>query len=160
MWKSYSSHFGSSVIAGHGLPPVTAVIEVWLDGVGQAGMYGTVEWMNGRRLHRCRQGIPINNGTRIEVLVRISSRGQNTKCVAISWSGGLRRTTKRWGGNTSQTVKTVELLNMSDKRLFLLRSERVCQPSWEMREDTGVVVSSLTLIVVGPSVYPWQMGRI
>jgi len=33
----------SSVIAGHGLPPVTAGIGVWLDGVGQAGMYGTAE---------------------------------------------------------------------------------------------------------------------
>jgi len=28
--------FGFSVIAGHGLPPVTAGIGVWLDGVGQA----------------------------------------------------------------------------------------------------------------------------
>ena len=47
--------FGSSVIAGHGLPPVTAGIGVWLDGVGQAGMYRTAERMNGRtRLHRCR----------------------------------------------------------------------------------------------------------
>jgi len=40
--------FGSSVIAGHGLPPVTAGIGVWLDGVGQAGMYRTAERMNGR----------------------------------------------------------------------------------------------------------------
>ena len=36
-----SSFFVSSVIAGHGLPPVTAGSGVWLDGVGQAGMYGT-----------------------------------------------------------------------------------------------------------------------
>ena len=28
--------FGFSVIAGHGLPPVTTRIGVWLDGVGQA----------------------------------------------------------------------------------------------------------------------------
>ena len=43
-----------------------------------AGMYGTAEQMNGRtRLHRCREGIPVNNGTRIEgELVRIGSRGQ------------------------------------------------------------------------------------
>jgi len=74
------------VIAGHGLPPVAAGIGVWLDGVGQAGMYVTEERMNGRtRLHRCLEGIPINNGTRIEgALVRIGSRGQDTKCVAIS----------------------------------------------------------------------------
>jgi len=74
------------MIAGHGLPPITAGIGVWLDGVGQAGMYGTAEQMNGRaRLHRCREGIPVNNGTRIEgVLVRIGLRGQDTKCVAIS----------------------------------------------------------------------------
>jgi len=40
---------------------------VWLDGVGQAGTYGTAERMNGRtRLHRCREGIPVDNGTRIE----------------------------------------------------------------------------------------------
>jgi len=65
------------VIAGHGLPPVTAGIGVWLDGVGQAGMYGTVEQMNGRtRLHRCWEGISVNNVTRI-VLVRIGSRGQD-----------------------------------------------------------------------------------
>jgi len=45
------------MIAGHGLPPITAGIGVWLDGVGQAGMYGTAEQMNGRtRLHRCREG--------------------------------------------------------------------------------------------------------
>jgi len=82
----HNTLFGSSVIAGHGLPPVTAGIGVWLDGVGQAGTYGTAERMNGRtRLHRCRQGIPVNNGTRIEgVLVRICSRGQDTKCVASS----------------------------------------------------------------------------
>ena len=98
-------------LAGHGLPPVTAGIRVWLDGVGQAGTYGTAERMNGRtRLHRCGEGVPINNGTRIEgVLVRIGSRRQDTKCVAISWMGGLGRTTKRWGGNTSQTVpKAIE----------------------------------------------------
>ena len=65
--KSIVTFFGSSVIAGHGLPPVTIGIGVWLDGVGQAGMYGTAERMNGRmRLHRCRRGIPVNNGTRIE----------------------------------------------------------------------------------------------
>jgi len=40
--------FGSLVIASHGLPPVTAGIGVWLDGVGQAGMYHTAERMNGR----------------------------------------------------------------------------------------------------------------
>ena len=50
-----SSFFGCSVIAGHGLPPVTAGIGVWLDGVGQAGIYRTAERMNGgTRLHRCR----------------------------------------------------------------------------------------------------------
>jgi len=50
-----SSFFGSSVKAGHVLPPVSAGVGVWLDGVGQAGMYGTVEQMNGRtRLQRCR----------------------------------------------------------------------------------------------------------
>ena len=44
--------FGSSVIAGHGLPLVTAGIGVWLDGVGLAGIYRTAERMNGRtRLH-------------------------------------------------------------------------------------------------------------
>ena len=36
------------MIAGHGLPPVTAGIGVWLDGVGRAGMYRTAEQMNGR----------------------------------------------------------------------------------------------------------------
>jgi len=84
--KDAINTFGSLVIAGHGLPPVTAGIGVWLDGVGQAGMYGRAERMNGRtRLHRCREGIPINNGTRIEgVLVRIGSREQDTECVAIS----------------------------------------------------------------------------
>ena len=41
--------FGSLVIAGHGLPPITAGIGVWLDGVGQAGMYRTAERMNGGR---------------------------------------------------------------------------------------------------------------
>jgi len=58
----------------------------WLDGVGQAGIYGRAERMNGRtRLHRCREGIPVNNSTGIEgVVVRIGSRGQDTKCVAIS----------------------------------------------------------------------------
>ena len=30
------------------LPPVTAGIGVWLDGVGQAGMYRTAERMSGR----------------------------------------------------------------------------------------------------------------
>jgi len=67
------------VIACYGLPPVTAGIGVWLDGVGQTGMYGTAERMNGRtRHHRCRQGITINNGTRIEgVLARIGSRRQD-----------------------------------------------------------------------------------
>jgi len=126
----------SSVTAGYGLPSVTAGIGVWLDGDGQAGMYRRAERMNGRtRLHRCRKGIPVNNGTRIEgVLVRIGSRGQDTKCFAISWTSGLGRTTKRWGGNTSQTV-----LYMGDKRLFFQWSERVCQPSWEMREDINVV---------------------
>jgi len=76
------------VIAGHGLPPVNAGIGVWLDGVGQAGMYGIAERMNGRtRLHRCQEGIPINNGTRIEgVLVRIDSRGQDTNKWA--WKNG------------------------------------------------------------------------
>jgi len=39
----FCGYFGSSVIAGHGLPPVTTGIGVWSDGVGQAGMYGTVE---------------------------------------------------------------------------------------------------------------------
>jgi len=75
-----SMPFGSSVIAGHGLPPVTAGIGVWLDGVGQAGMYGTAERMNGRtRLHRSQKGIAVNNRTRIEgVVVRIGSRGQDT----------------------------------------------------------------------------------
>jgi len=29
---------GSSVKAGHGLPPATAGIGVWLDGAGQAGI--------------------------------------------------------------------------------------------------------------------------
>jgi len=74
------------VKAGHGLPPVTAGIGVWLDGVGQAAMYGTAERMNGRtRLHRCQEGIPVNNGARIEgVLVRIGSRREYTKCVVIS----------------------------------------------------------------------------
>jgi len=92
------------VKAGHVLPPVTAGIGVWLDGVGQAGTYGTAERINGRtRLHRCQEGVPINNCARIEgVLVRINTRRQDTKCVVISW-----RTTKRWGGNTSQTVKTL-----------------------------------------------------
>jgi len=68
-----SSFFGSSVIAGHGLPPVTAGIGVWLDGVGQVGMYYIAEQMSKRtRLHRRQEGIPVNNGTRIEgVLVRI-----------------------------------------------------------------------------------------
>jgi len=48
---------------------------MWLDAVGQAGMYRTAERMNGRTiLHRCREGIPVNNGTRIEgVLIRIGS---------------------------------------------------------------------------------------
>jgi len=103
----------------------------WLDGVGQAGMYATAERMNGRtRLHTCWEGIPVNNGTRIEgVLVRIGSRGQDTKCVAISCTSGLGRTTKRWGGYPSHTWR---LLYMSDKRLLLLWSERVCQPRWEM----------------------------
>jgi len=36
------------VIAGHVLPPATAGIGVWLDGVGQAGMYRTAERMSGR----------------------------------------------------------------------------------------------------------------
>jgi len=59
----HNTLFGSSVIAGHGLSSVTAGIGVWLDGVGQAGTYGTAERMNGRtRLHRCRQDVPINNG--------------------------------------------------------------------------------------------------
>ena len=81
----------------------------WLDGVGRAGTYGTAERMNGRtRLHRCREGIPINNCARIEgILVRINTRRQDTKCVIISWMGGLGRMTKRWGGNTSQTVKSL-----------------------------------------------------
>jgi len=57
------SFFGSLVKAGHGLPPVTAGIGVWLDGVGRAGTYGTAERMNGRtRLHRCREGVPIVRG--------------------------------------------------------------------------------------------------
>ena len=79
--------FGSSVIAGRGLPSVTAGIGVWLDGVGQAGMCRTAERMNGRtRLHRCREGIPVNSGARIEgvLVLRIGSRGQDVKCVAIS----------------------------------------------------------------------------
>jgi len=55
---------------GHGLPPVTAGIGVWLDGVGGDGTYGTAERMNGRtRLHRCREGVPINNCARIEGLL-------------------------------------------------------------------------------------------
>jgi len=70
----------------HGLSPATAGIGVWLNGVGQARMYRTAEQMKGRtRLHRCREGILVNNGTRIEgVLIRIGSRGQDTKCVVIS----------------------------------------------------------------------------
>jgi len=78
--------FGSSVKACHALPSVTVGIRVWLDAVGQAGTYGTAERMNGRtRLHRCREGIPVNNGKRIEgVLVRINTRRQDTKCVVIS----------------------------------------------------------------------------
>jgi len=60
------------------------------------------------RLHWCQKGIAVNNGTRIKgVLVRIGSRGQDTKCVDISWTSGLGRRTKRWGANTSQTVKTL-----------------------------------------------------
>jgi len=88
---------------------VTAGIRVWLDGVGEAGMYRTAERMNGRtRLHRCREGIPVNKSTRIQgLLVRIGSREQDTKCVAISWTSGLGRTMNRWGGYTSQTVKTL-----------------------------------------------------
>jgi len=45
-------------------------------------MYGTAERMNGRtRLHRYREGIPVNNGTRIEeLLVRIGSRGRDKMC--------------------------------------------------------------------------------
>ena len=39
------------MIASHGLPPVTAGIGVWLDGVGQAGMYGTAERINLIGLH-------------------------------------------------------------------------------------------------------------
>jgi len=76
MFNDLRWFFGSSVTAGHGLPPVTAVIGVWLDGDGQAGTYGTVEQMNGRtRLHRCRESIPINNCARLEgVLVRINMR--------------------------------------------------------------------------------------
>jgi len=87
MFNDLKWFFGSSVIAGHGLPPVTAVIGVWLDGVGEAGTYGTVERMkNGRtRLHRCWDGIPINNCARLEgVLVRINMRRHDTKCVVIS----------------------------------------------------------------------------
>jgi len=77
--------FGSSLKAGHGLPPITAGIAVWLDGVGRAGTYGTAERMNGRtRLHRCREGVPINNCAMVGVLVRIGSRRQDTKCVVIS----------------------------------------------------------------------------
>jgi len=68
--------------------PVTAGIGVWLDGVGQAGMYRTAERMTRRtRLHRCREGIPVNNGTRIEgVLVRISSM---LNCLLVSYNGRL-----------------------------------------------------------------------
>ena len=36
--------FGSSVKAGHGLSPLTVGIGVWLDGVGQAEMYGWNVW--------------------------------------------------------------------------------------------------------------------
>jgi len=73
----------TALTAGHGLPPVTAGIVVWLDGVGQAGTYGTVERMNGRtRLHRCREGIPINNGTRIGVWGPYKPRtGRTGQCV-------------------------------------------------------------------------------
>ena len=47
-------------------------------GVGQAEMHDAAERMNGRtRLHRCWEGIPVNNGTKIGVLVRIGSRGQD-----------------------------------------------------------------------------------
>ena len=65
--------------AGHGLPPVTAGIGVWLDGVGRAGTYGTAERMNGRtRLHRCREGVPINNCARIA--------RKDGRYVPASWS--------------------------------------------------------------------------
>jgi len=103
--------FGSSVKASHGLPPVTAGIGVWLDGVGRAGTYSTAERMNGKkRLHRCRKGVPISNATRIKYRSTCNDRFEKTigtKCVAISWTSGLGRATKRWGGNTSQTVKTL-----------------------------------------------------
>ena len=54
-----------------------------------AGMYGTAEQMNGRtRLHRCQEGIPVNNGTRIEgVLVRIGSRRQDKMSPSAEWVG-------------------------------------------------------------------------
>jgi len=71
---------------------------------------GTNKWKDETSLHRCREGIPVNNGTRIEgvsLLVRIGSRGQDTKCVAVS------RTTKRLCGNTSQTMKTLVLLQLN-----------------------------------------------
>ena len=42
--------FGSSMTAGHGLPPVTARIGVWLDGTGQAGMYVTVLLCQSRQI--------------------------------------------------------------------------------------------------------------
>jgi len=76
------------------MPPVTAGIGVWLDGVRQAGMYDTAERMNGRtRLHRCQEGIPVN-------MVRgyFEDRLERTRhkmCRHQLGTSGLGRTTKK-----------------------------------------------------------------
>lgn len=112
----------------------------WLDGVGQAGTNDTAdgnEWkdetsqMSGG--HSSQQSYAADWKV---VLVRIGPRGQDTKCVAISWTLGLGRTTKRWGGNIP--VRPWRHLYMCKRLLIFFYDQRGFASQVEKREKTPI----------------------
>jgi len=73
-------------VANFAMPAVTAGIGVWLHGVGQTGMYdtysGTNEWKD--ETSQMPGGHFSQQSYEDRSTLKIGSRGQNTKCVAIS----------------------------------------------------------------------------
>jgi len=82
------------VKAGHGLPPITAGIGVWLNGVGEAGTYGTAERMTSQMPGgRSRQQRYENRRSickdRFQKTRHKMCRYQLNGCMA--WMGGRRK---------------------------------------------------------------------
>jgi len=121
--------FGSSVIRPWVATPVAAGIGVWLDGVGQVGTYRTAEQMNGRtRLRRCREGVPISNGTRIAEVLKGSVRSVPHMLFSS------------WTGSDTDTPSQCVVIHVDAERTRQSGSEQTTCTDWSEWSQPGVRV--------------------